>query len=215
MATSIKITALTDIGANLAYSTIVPVVDMAGTPTTEKATLQLIGNLILTGSGGPNFVTATRSLTAATVTTAAQANITSVGTLTSLAVSGTTTSGNITSPGNITAATFNGTLIGGATTASSVTANAQANITSVGTLSSLAVTANVTANNCVATFFVKSGAETVETIIAAATAGVGARSMVTNSDTVAFANFGNVVANSGAGANTVPVYSDGTNWRIG
>ena len=91
MTTSIKITALADIGANVSYSTLVPVVDMTGAPVTDRANLQIIGNLILTGSGGSNFVAATRSLTSATVTNAAQANITSVGTLTALSVTGNIT----------------------------------------------------------------------------------------------------------------------------
>jgi hypothetical protein len=37
--------------------------------------------------------------------------------------------------------------------------------------------------------------------------------MVTDSTVAAAGNFGAVV--TGGGANTVPVYSDGTNWRIG
>lgn len=37
--------------------------------------------------------------------------------------------------------------------------------------------------------------------------------MVSDSSVVAAGNFGNVVA--GSGANIVPVFSDGTNWRIG
>jgi hypothetical protein len=41
----------------------------------------------------------------------------------------------------------------------------------------------------------------------------GARTFVNNSNVVASGNFGAIVA--GGGANTVPVYSDGTNWRIG
>lgn len=142
MATSIKITALSDIGANVSFSTLVPVVDMAGTPTTEKANLQIIGNLILAGAGGSNFVTATRSLTSGTVTTAAQANITSVGTLTSLSVSGNVVAGNV------SATNFTGSLNGVAsvaTVAGSVTSAAQANITSVGTLSDLSVNGNVSA----------------------------------------------------------------------
>ena len=101
MTTNIKITALTDIGANIAYGSLVPVVNMAGTPTTEKANLQIVGNLILNGAGGPNFVAAAEAITAGTVTTAAQPNITTVGTLTSVAVSGTTNLGAV---GNITIA---------------------------------------------------------------------------------------------------------------
>jgi len=71
--------------------------------------------------------------TAGTVTTAAQPNITSVGTLTGLTVTATIT-GNITGSAN-TATT--------ATTAGTVTTNAQPNITSVGTLTGLTVTGTV------------------------------------------------------------------------
>ena len=54
---------------------------------------------------------------------------------------------------------------------------------------------------------------TVAALLAAATAGVGARSFVTDSTVAAAGNFGNVVA--GGGANKVPVWSDGANWLIG
>ena len=74
----------------------------------------------------------------------AQPTITSVGTLTSLSVSG---NGSF---GNVSATTFTGALTGAATsatTAGTVTTNAQPNITSVGTLTSLSVTGNISANN--------------------------------------------------------------------
>jgi hypothetical protein len=51
---------------------------------------------------------------------------------------------------------------------------------------------------------------TVASLPAAATAGAGAKAFVTNATATTFAS---VVA--GGGANGVPVYSDGTNWRIG
>ena len=86
--TNIRITALTDIGNNIAYSSLIPVVDMAGTPTTKKANLQIVGNLILSGAGGTYFAPAARAILAQSVTNAAQPNITSVGTLTTLTVSG-------------------------------------------------------------------------------------------------------------------------------
>ena len=54
---------------------------------------------------------------------------------------------------------------------------------------------------------------TVAALPAAATAGAGARAYVTDGSVVAAGNFGTIVA--GGGANGVPVYSDGTNWRIG
>jgi hypothetical protein len=44
-------------------------------------------------------------------------------------------------------------------------------------------------------------------------AGAGARAFINDSNAIASGNFGVVAA--GAGANTVPVFSDGSNWRIG
>ena len=63
------------------------------------------------------------------------------------------------------------------------------------------------------TFYARTHGLTVAALATAATAGAGARAFVTDSSVVAAGNFGNVVA--GGGANGVPVYSDGTNWRIG
>ena len=97
MTTTIKITELTNIGANLASSTVIPVVNMVGTPTTQKTILGNIANVVLAGAGG-NYVSAaiaTTATTANTVLTNAQPNITSVGTLTSLTVTGNISSGNI------------------------------------------------------------------------------------------------------------------------
>jgi hypothetical protein len=54
------------------------------------------------------------------------------------------------------------------------------------------------------------GTLTVATLPAAATAGAGARAFVTDANATTFAS---VVA--GGGLNKVPVYSDGTDWRIG
>lgn len=93
--TNIKITALTDIGNNIAPTTLVPVVDMAGPSTTKKANLQNVGNLILNGAGGSNFVPAARAILAQSVTNAAQPNITSVGTLSSLVVTGNVNLGSV------------------------------------------------------------------------------------------------------------------------
>lgn len=94
MTTQIKITELANIGANISHSTLVPVVDMAGTPTTKKANLQITGNLILAGAGGASFVPAANAVLAQAVTNASQPNITAVGTLTSLSLSGNLSSGN-------------------------------------------------------------------------------------------------------------------------
>jgi len=82
--------------------------------------------------------TASSATTAGTVTASAQSNITSVGTLTSLAVNGNITAGNVyANSGTIGASLLTGTL---------TTAN-QPNITNVGTLSSLAVTGNANVGN--------------------------------------------------------------------
>jgi len=110
------------------------------------------------------------SLVAGTVYTNAQPNITSVGTLTSLTVTGNISSGNA-NLGNLVTSNYftgNGSLLtsltganvtgtvanatyaasaGSATTSGTVTTNAQPNITSVGTLTSLTVTANITSGN--------------------------------------------------------------------
>jgi hypothetical protein len=92
---SIKITALNNIGNSIAYTTLVPVVNMTGTPTTEKANLQILGNLILNGSGGSYFAKAAQAVNAQTVSNAAQPAITSLGTLTSLTVSGVSNLGPV------------------------------------------------------------------------------------------------------------------------
>jgi hypothetical protein len=105
MVDSIKITALQDIGANIAYTTLVPLVNMAGTPTTQKSNLQNLGNLILNGAGGSYFPRAAQANLALSVANAAQPNITSVGNLTSLRVTGNIITGNI-NGGNIVVANF-------------------------------------------------------------------------------------------------------------
>ncbi len=82
------------------------------------------------------------ALVAGTVYVNAQPNITSVGTLTELAVSGNITAGN-----SVSANYFIGRLYGAANTAITVTGNAQPNITSVGPLSTLGVVGNITGGN--------------------------------------------------------------------
>ena len=115
-----------------------------------SATGNITGSFILGNGSQLTGITATTATTAGTVTTNAQPNITSTGTLASLSVSG-----NI-SAGNVSATTFTGALSGAATsatTAGTVTTAAQPNITSTGTLTSLAVTGNISAGNVSATTF--------------------------------------------------------------
>lgn len=123
-------------------------------------------------AGTANSATlATVAITAGTVTTAAQPNITSVGTLTALTVSGNIVSNRISGNGsaltaitgaNVTGAVANAgyaanagnaltaqnsSFATSASTANTVTNPAQSAITSVGTLTSLSVTGNVSGGN--------------------------------------------------------------------
>jgi hypothetical protein len=118
-----------------------------------NANLYLGNGSLLTG------ITAVSSNTAVTVTGNAQPNITSVGTLTSLSSTGNITGNYIIGNGSlltaITGANVTGTVAnatfattaGSANTAVTVTGNAQANITSVGTLTSLSVSGNINGSN--------------------------------------------------------------------
>jgi hypothetical protein len=132
--------------------------------------------------------------------------------------------------GNIGNAIMNGagstfTRAANANVAYTVANAAQPAITSVGTLISLDVTGNVLAGNVyansgiigstslVVSSYAKTTAIAVGSLVAAATAGAGARSFVSDGNLVASGNFGAVIG--AGGSNTVPVYSDGTNWRIG
>lgn len=94
MSTWVKITELVNIGGNLSYNTLIPVVDMNGTPTTKKALVQNLGNLILNNAGN-GFPAASAANTAITVTANAQPNITSLGTLSTLIVNGNTNTCNV------------------------------------------------------------------------------------------------------------------------
>jgi hypothetical protein len=58
--------------------------------------------------------------------------------------------------------------------------------------------------------WINNGTQTVAALVAAGTAGAGARAVVTDANATTFHS---IVA--GGGANVVPVFSDGTNWRIG
>jgi hypothetical protein len=136
-----------------------------GFSTATAATANTVVIRDADGSFSANVVTATLSgaaTTAGTVTTAAQPNITSVGTLSSLAVTGNGTFGNVyANAGTIGALTLKGEggnisnvtagnitgQVANALVAGTVYTNAQPNITSVGTLSSLSVTGNVSAGN--------------------------------------------------------------------
>jgi hypothetical protein len=144
----------------------------------SNTTIQFNDNNVIQGNAGftfnkitgavaiPGNVTAgnvSGTLLTGTLTTAAQPNITSVGTLTSLAVTGNISGANVTGthygaatgltsiPGaNVTGTVANATY---AVTAGTVTTAAQPNITSVGTLTSLAVTGNISGANLTGTHY--------------------------------------------------------------
>jgi len=69
------------------------------------------------------------------------------------------------------------------------------------------------ANSLTASLYTKVTPVAVSSLPTAATAGAGARASVNNATQTLTAGIGAVVA--GGGANTVPVFCDGTNWRIG
>jgi hypothetical protein len=109
-----------------------------------------VNNLTAASYVNASSITATSGLTG-TILTVAQPNITSVGTLSSLDVTG-----------NITAGTFIGPVTGDITgnvsgSSATVTVAAQPAITSVGTLTSLTVSGNVVAGN------INSGSGTIQT----------------------------------------------------
>lgn len=105
-----------------------------------------VGNVV-SNFYGTLYGTATSATTAGTVTNAAQPNITSVGVLTGLGVSGQIEAlmfqGNAANLFNIPA----GNVVGTIPLANRVADNAQPNITSVGTLTSLNVSGNTTSAN--------------------------------------------------------------------
>ena len=188
---------------------------VTGTGANIAGTLNATGNVtvgnLITGAGtggnisGANVITANTFVgaltgnatgSAATVTTAAQPNITSVGTLTSLGVTGNISSGNANlgnaatanffigsgnNLSNIQGANVTGT-VSAATTAGTVTTAAQPNITSVGTLTALTVTGNVSAGNVSATTF--TGALTGNATGSAATVTTAAQPNITSVGTL-------------------------------
>ena len=172
-----------DTSAYTTYTTggrVIATVGGAGTSAAggSNTTIQFNDNNVIQGNAGftfnkitgavaiPGNITAgnvSGTLLTGTLTTTAQPNITSVGTLTSLAVTGNISGANVTGthygaatgltsiPGaNVSGTVANATY---AVTAGTVTTAAQPNITSVGTLTSLAVTGNISGANLTGTHY--------------------------------------------------------------
>lgn len=122
------------------------------------------------------------ALVAGTVYTNAQPNITSVGNLTSLTVTGNTTLGN-----QVVSNYFIGNLFGTANLARNVTLPAQPNITSVGTLTSLTVSGDSTlGNTATANYFVGRLYGVANSAIIANTANVATLANTANISNVAY-----------------------------
>lgn len=115
--------------------------NVAGANVTGAVALADVANSV---SGANVSGQVANALVAGTVYNSTQANITSVGNLTSLTVIGNTTLGNQTVSNY-----FIGNLFGIANLARNVTQSAQPNITSLGTLTSLTVTGTTTLGNSV------------------------------------------------------------------
>jgi|LakMenE01Jun11ns_1017448.scaffolds.fasta_scaffold9952565_2 hypothetical protein len=98
----------------------------------SNVTVELNGNVNTTAAGNANIV----------VVTGTGSNVNGY-----LTVSGNISAGNANLGNAVTANYFIGNLYGNANTAGTVTTNAQPNITSVGTLTSLTVTGNITSGN--------------------------------------------------------------------
>jgi hypothetical protein len=228
--TGIKITALNNIGANISPLSLIPIVDTSNlsNPITDKANLQIVGNLILSGAGGANFSPANVALISLSVANAAQPNITSVGNLTGLRIVDVST---LNIPGG-----YNGyflqtdgsgnltwTMGGGSGNGEVGGSNTQVQFNNSGnfgghsgfTFNSTSNVLNVPGNIIGAKVISSSTSITIPVAVAnlpsAATA--GQRAFVNNANLVAAGNFGATVG--AGGSNIVPVYSDGSNWRIG
>jgi len=100
--------------------------------------------LLITGSG-IDVANVNATLLTGTLTTNSQPNITTIGNLSNLTVTGNITSGNANLGNSVIANYFTGNFYGNAnaaTTAGTVTTNAQPNITSLGNLTGINVTGN-------------------------------------------------------------------------
>jgi hypothetical protein len=160
----------------------------------------------LTGANVTGTVAnATSATTAGTVTTAAQPNITSVGTLTSITSSGNITGvyilGNASGLTSLTGANVTGTVANAsyATTAGTVTTAAQPNITSLGSLTSITSSGNVTGANVNATGNVTGGnvisTDFMKALTIQATGNLtGGNANIVNSVNAVNGNFTNVAA---------------------
>ena len=186
---------LTSLGVSGAVtaSTLVSNVTTGTAPLTVTSTTQ-VANLNAATAGS-----ATTATTAGTVTTAAQPNITSVGTLTGLALGGALTTTSSTRVANLNAE-FAGTVI----------TAAQPNITSVGTLTGLGVNGTATANVLVSNITTGTAPLTVTSTTQVANLNVAqAGQLINGTSNISIAANSNVTISVAGTANLVTVTSAG------
>jgi hypothetical protein len=124
-----------------------------------------------------------------------QTQVTSIGTLASLSVSGNATVGNLTAGAGAGGSITGGNLVSANYITGTLTTGAQPNITSVGTLTGLGVNGNVTASNITANTGVFTGNGSGLSSIAGANV-TGAVSYATTANSVAGANVSGQVSNA-------------------
>lgn len=159
--------------ANISASSILPIVDTTGVPQTDKVTVGNLANFVLTQAGNL-LENAFLSTYAESVTNAAQSNITSVGTLTSLTISGVTTLGAV---GNVR--------ITGGVSGQVLRTDGAGNLTWV---SGNGVTGNIIFTNS------NISTSTLNTAVNIIGNGTGAVNLTSNSHTWNFDNTGNLLA---------------------
>lgn len=177
----------TSVGATNVLATFIQGTSITGsTVSATSINAATIGNLgaVLTG----------------TLSTAAQPNVTSLGTLTSLNVSGNITAGNV-SAAKGTFTQVQGTLL----------TAAQPNITSLGTLTGLAVSGNTFVNN---TFYAQGVHDNSSRVVSASAGSPGAGNITINSNGTAYLTQTGPGAVTTGSATAVPVITTDSYGRI-
>lgn len=169
-------------------------------------------NTIVVRDGNANIIA--NNITG-TLVTASQNNITSVGNLISLNVTGNVLAGNFVGilangNSNVNIPSANGNITISVTGTSNVIVVSTSNTDITG---NLFISENIISNNVTSNNLVKTVAVAFASLPTAVIAGAGARAFITDGNIAATGNFAAQV--QGGGSNNVPVYSDGTNWRIG
>ena len=135
-----------------------------------------------------------------------------------ISASGNITGGNVLGGANVNATTHTGSTVsvsgtitsGNILTAGLISATGNVNVGNLINAGLTSVTGNITGGNILTAGIVKTTARAYATLPTAANAGAGARSFITDGNTAVFGS--QVIA---GGANSVPVWSNGTNWYVG